>query len=252
MAVVVNPGLDRSSMQFVLTIRMVKFGNVLRRMPFLTQPSLFIRAWDRHRSHWTVTPMARLGRDGSWLGYMAGRADESLDSVKYGELLHIWKFPNQKPWINSQVRHMLRARSFAFTSGNETEYKAAKYGLRKDITVAKRQYREKLDSFYSNADAGRMWQGLQRITDYRPTTSTTISSLDSLPDDLNTFYACFETSSDNTEWRHTHIGTTQSPFSPPTVCSCGTQSTEEDQPPKGSGARQHPWAGPQSLCYRGG
>ncbi|KAK3537363.1 hypothetical protein QTP70_008821 [Hemibagrus guttatus] len=166
--------------------------------------------------------------------------------------IQVRKFPNQKPWINSQVRHMLRARSFAFTSGNETEYKAAKYGLRKDITVAKRQYREKLDSFYSNADAGRMWQGLQRITDYRPTTSTTISSLDSLPDDLNTFYACFETSSDNTEWRHTHIGTTQSPFSPPTVCSCGTQSTEEDQPPKGSGARQHPWAGPQSLCYRGG
>ncbi|KAK3534958.1 hypothetical protein QTP70_002052 [Hemibagrus guttatus] len=59
MAVVVNPGLDRSGMKFVLTIRMVKFGNVLRRMPFLTQPSLFIRAWDRHRSHWTVTPMAR-------------------------------------------------------------------------------------------------------------------------------------------------------------------------------------------------
>ncbi|KAK3539107.1 hypothetical protein QTP86_025047 [Hemibagrus guttatus] len=41
-------------MKFVLTIRMVKFGNVLRRMPFLTQPSLFIRAWDRHRSHWTT------------------------------------------------------------------------------------------------------------------------------------------------------------------------------------------------------
>ncbi|KAK3517524.1 hypothetical protein QTP70_012610 [Hemibagrus guttatus] len=40
-------------MKFVLTIRMVKFGNVLRRMPFLTQPSLFILAWDRHRSHWT-------------------------------------------------------------------------------------------------------------------------------------------------------------------------------------------------------
>ncbi|KAK3566707.1 hypothetical protein QTP86_004257 [Hemibagrus guttatus] len=38
---------------WVLTIRMVKFGNVLRRMPFLTQPSQFIRALDRHRSHWT-------------------------------------------------------------------------------------------------------------------------------------------------------------------------------------------------------
>ncbi|KAK3556533.1 hypothetical protein QTP70_009079, partial [Hemibagrus guttatus] len=61
MAVVVNPGLDRSGMKFVLTIRMVKFGNVLCRMPFLTQPSFFIRAWDWHRSHWTVTPMARFG-----------------------------------------------------------------------------------------------------------------------------------------------------------------------------------------------
>ncbi|KAK3537776.1 hypothetical protein QTP70_017836 [Hemibagrus guttatus] len=34
----------------VLTIRMVKFGNVLHRMPFLTQPSLFVWAWDRHRN----------------------------------------------------------------------------------------------------------------------------------------------------------------------------------------------------------
>ncbi|KAK3572621.1 hypothetical protein QTP86_001123 [Hemibagrus guttatus] len=51
MALVVNPGLDRYGMKFVRTIRMVKFGNVLRRMPFLTQPSLFIRAWDRHRKN---------------------------------------------------------------------------------------------------------------------------------------------------------------------------------------------------------
>ncbi len=99
---------------------------------------------------------------------------------------------------------MLRARSLAFTSGNETEYKAAKYGLRKAITVAKRQYKEKLDSFYSTADAGQMWQGLQHITDYKTTTNTNISPSDSLPDDFNTFYARFETSSVNTERRHTH------------------------------------------------
>ncbi|KAK3507836.1 hypothetical protein QTP70_001197 [Hemibagrus guttatus] len=28
-------------------------------MPFLMQPYLFIWSWDRHRSHWTMTPMAR-------------------------------------------------------------------------------------------------------------------------------------------------------------------------------------------------
>ncbi|XP_060771612.1 E3 ubiquitin-protein ligase MARCHF8 [Neoarius graeffei] len=37
-------------------------------------------------------------------------------------------------------------------SGNETEYKAAKYGLRKPSTAAQRQYREKLDGFYATAD----------------------------------------------------------------------------------------------------
>ena len=63
------------------------------------------------------------------------------------------KFPNQKPWINSQVSHMLHARTLAFKSGNETEYKAAKYRLEKAITAAKRQIREKLEGFYSTADS---------------------------------------------------------------------------------------------------
>uniref|UniRef100_G3NKI8 Neurotensin receptor 1 (high affinity) n=1 Tax=Gasterosteus aculeatus aculeatus TaxID=481459 RepID=G3NKI8_GASAC len=40
----------------------------------------------------------------------------------------------------------------------ETEYKAAKYRLRKAITAAKRQYREKLDGFYSTADSRQMWR----------------------------------------------------------------------------------------------
>ncbi len=52
---------------------------------------------------------------------------------------------------------------------------------------------------------------------------------------------------------HTHTWATQPP-PPPSYCliNCGTQSAEEAQPPQGSRARQHPWAGPQSLCYRAG
>ena len=96
---------------------------------------------------------------------------------------------------------MLHAHSTAFKSGNETEYKAAKYGLRRAITAAKRQYREKLDGFYSSADSGRMWQGLQQITEYRNTTCI-ISSSDSLPDDLISFYTRFETTSDITGRSH--------------------------------------------------
>ncbi|MCI4377016.1 hypothetical protein PGIGA_G00198560 [Pangasianodon gigas] len=150
--------------------------------------------------------------------YVTGYISTCVDNIV--PTIQVRKFPNQKPWINSQVRHMLRARSVAFATGNETEYKAAKYRLRRAITAAKRQYKEKLDSFYSTADARRMWQGLQHITDYKTTTNTTISLSDSLPDDLNTFYARFETSSlVDTERTHTHTRTTQSPSPPPTVSS---------------------------------
>ncbi|CAM4275437.1 unnamed protein product [Leuciscus chuanchicus] len=145
-------------------------------------------------------------------GYISTCADNIIPTIK------VRKFPNQKPWINGQVRNMLHARSSAFASGNDTEYKAAKYGLRRAITAAKRNYREKLDSFYSTADSGWMWQGLQHITDYKTITGS-ISSTDSLPDELNLFFTRFETSSVHTEWSHPHIQTTQHSSPPLTVSS---------------------------------
>ncbi|KAK3526878.1 hypothetical protein QTP86_003612 [Hemibagrus guttatus] len=90
------------------------------------------------------------------------------------------------------------------------------------------------------------------LTDYRTTMSTTISPSDSLPDYLNTTYAHIETFSDNTERRHTHWEHPTPLLPSYCIISCGTQSNEEDQPLQGSWARQHPWAGPQSLCYRAG
>ena len=74
--------------------------------------------------------------------------------------IQVKKFPNQKPWINSQVGHILSARFLAFKSGNETEYKAAKYGLKNLSQQPKRQYIEKLGGFYSTADSRQIWQGL--------------------------------------------------------------------------------------------
>ncbi len=57
MAVVVNPGLDRSGMEVIDLIRMFDLAKVLGRMPFLTQQSVFIRAWDRHNKALACTPL---------------------------------------------------------------------------------------------------------------------------------------------------------------------------------------------------
>lgn len=85
-------------------------------------------------------------------------------------------------------------------------------------------------SFNSTVESRQMWQGLQHITYYR---TRTISSTDSLSDDLNTFYTRLETSSPSTEVHNT----------PP----LHQQSNQEDPPLQGSRATQHPWC-PESMC----
>ena len=109
------------------------------------------------QTDWDVFKAAATLEDSSvsiqdYAEYVTGYISTCVDNIV--PTLQVTRFPNQKPWINSQVRHMLRARSIAFKSGNETEYKAAKYALEKAIRAAKRQYRVKLDGFYSTADSG--------------------------------------------------------------------------------------------------
>ncbi len=49
-------------------------------------------------------------------------------------------YPNQKPWINSDVRAALSARISAFKSGNTDDRKQASYDLRRSIKAAKWQH----------------------------------------------------------------------------------------------------------------
>ncbi len=53
-------------------------------------------------------------------------------------------YPNQKPWINSDVRSALSVRTSAFKSGNTDDRKQASYDLRRSIKAVKRQYKTKL------------------------------------------------------------------------------------------------------------
>ncbi|KAI4904828.1 hypothetical protein NFI96_006812 [Prochilodus magdalenae] len=101
-------------------------------------------------------------------------------------------YPNQKPWINSDVWSMLHARSTAFLSGNAEDYKRARYDLRRSIRQTKRQYRVKLEGCYTSADSRRMQQGLRHITDYQQRSREVTTSHTTLPDELNEFYARFE------------------------------------------------------------
>ncbi|XP_049336921.1 uncharacterized protein LOC125802521 [Astyanax mexicanus] len=101
-------------------------------------------------------------------------------------------FPNQKPWLNGDVRSALSARSAAFRSGNTEEYKRASYALRRTIKAAKRGYREKVEAQFNTANTQSLWQGLNIITDYKRSSHTLTSTNAELPEELNRFYTRFE------------------------------------------------------------
>ncbi len=98
-------------------------------------------------------------------------------------------YPNQKPWINSDVQAALSARTSAFKSGNFDDRKQASYDLRKSIKAAKR---ETIQEQFNTNNARSMWQGINNITDFKGNKPATVNIAASLPDKLNLFYARFE------------------------------------------------------------
>ncbi len=119
--------------------------------------------------------------------------------------------PNQKPWINSDVRAAL---SSAFKSGNTDDRKQASYYLRRSIKAAKRQYKNKVEEQFDTNNARSMWLGINNITGFKGNKPATVNIATSLPDELNTFYARFEADNTaHTESAHTAAAEEVSPLS---------------------------------------
>lgn len=101
-------------------------------------------------------------------------------------------FPNQKPWFNGNIKQKITKRQEAFKSGDQREYKKARYELQKSIRAAKRAYSQKLERFYLSDNTCSMWQGIQAVTNYKKIVPATDPLDVTLPDSLNTFYTRFD------------------------------------------------------------
>ncbi|XP_032889386.1 uromodulin-like 1 [Amblyraja radiata] len=64
-------------------------------------------------------------------------------------------FPNQKPWVNQKVQHLLRTRFQTFRSGNTGSNRRSRYDLNKVIRKAKKHFHSKLED---EKDVQQLWQ----------------------------------------------------------------------------------------------
>ncbi|KAL0201505.1 hypothetical protein M9458_004692, partial [Cirrhinus mrigala] len=114
----------------------------------------------------------------------------TIDSVTTQKQITI--YPNQKPWMNKEVRLLLKARNTAFRSGDAQAYSTSRANLKRGIKKAKHCYKLKLREHFSNSDPRRMWQGIQALSDYKPSQSTPTDTNVFFLNELNDFYARFE------------------------------------------------------------
>ena len=76
-------------------------------------------------------------------------------------LKRITTFPNQKPWMNREVRVLLKARDTAFRSGDAQTYSSSRVGLKRGIKKAKHSHKLRIEEhFKNNSESRRMRQGM--------------------------------------------------------------------------------------------
>lgn len=99
-------------------------------------------------------------------------------------------YPNQKSWMTSQVRTLLRARDVAFRSGDRVQYSSARADLRRGIKAAKADHKRRIEEQLNNPR--QMWQSIQSITNYRGQSVSHGDGDAALAEELNSFFARFE------------------------------------------------------------
>uniref|UniRef100_A0A669EHA4 Reverse transcriptase domain-containing protein n=1 Tax=Oreochromis niloticus TaxID=8128 RepID=A0A669EHA4_ORENI len=133
-------------------------------------------------------------------------------------------FPNQKPWMTSEVRSLLKARDAAFRSGDRALYRAARADLKRGIKKAKSDHKRNIESHLSSNNTREVWQGMQDIINHRGSTAKTENSSVQLAEEINSFFARFETP----QQQHSSASALLPSSSSPGSCAAPLTVTEHD------------------------
>ncbi|KAK3528731.1 hypothetical protein QTP70_010390 [Hemibagrus guttatus] len=152
--------------------------------------------------------------------------------------------PNQKPWMTAKVCALLKYRVSAFRAGDKDALRAAWAKLSQAIREAKCTHSQRIHGhFQSSGDTRHMWQGIQSITNYRPAPPACDSDA-SLPDALNSFYACFEARNDITASKTIPTPEEQ------VLCltTANMRKTLRRVNPRKAAGPNHSWQSAQGMC----
>lgn len=111
----------------------------------------------------------------------------------YIENKSVMIFPNNKPWISKELKHVLNEKKHAFLSKDDTKTKKLNKTFRSKLRQAKLAYKDNVERKLIY-DAWSAWQGLNTMMGRKTRQDKPSSPADPLTfaNELNVFYARFE------------------------------------------------------------
>lgn len=73
-------------------------------------------------------------------------------------------YANNKPWITSEVKMVLKSKKRAFKNGNSEELRRLQKELKTCLRAAKESYRRRLEGKLRENNTREVWEGMKIIT----------------------------------------------------------------------------------------
>ncbi|KAI4887684.1 hypothetical protein NFI96_005893 [Prochilodus magdalenae] len=101
-------------------------------------------------------------------------------------------FPNNKPWITSDVKDILNQKKMAFRDGNWKELKRVQGELKVRLKEAKESYRKKVERKLQDNNMKEVWGAMKPITGCKNNSGSSVDGGVDRANQFNTFYNRFD------------------------------------------------------------
>ena len=127
------------------------------------------------------------------------------------EKKQVTTFSNDKPWLTKEINYVLKEKKLVFRLADDKSLQEANRRVNETIENGKRNYKNKLEAKFKEHDLKATWDGMKEIVGYNKKKSPLdiSKSAEEYANDLNTFYARFDTNDFQSEIDYTLNGIMQ-------------------------------------------
>ncbi|TWW53288.1 hypothetical protein D4764_0092150 [Takifugu flavidus] len=104
-------------------------------------------------------------------------------------------YPNNKPWVTSDLKALLNKKKRAFTAGDPAELRSVQKELKRSLKESKDAYRKKLEERLERNQTRDVWSGMRTITGFQKKGIRSADGNVDQANELNQFFNRFDSSS---------------------------------------------------------